>query len=245
MSDHSHVHGRVVAAQAGLIFLEDYVRDPAQAVLDSPMAADGMGEGGGVQLGRAQVVVPLPAGLGGVAGGRRTRPWSPSVVVLVSSTCWGRSDRLKKVSTSLKGGRAGSPWSAGYIVAAAAQHGRDLDLGALERQPHQEQRNGGDLVLFAAHRLLAEYQAQTTGPSRDKMQRLTSFAAGMRTARGLAVDDDQVRLRLTQFLDPTCKAGVPSGPDQVPLRRPRRDPIRSRINRLLADDGHIGWWATP
>jgi hypothetical protein len=145
----------------------------------------------------------------------------------------------------LEGGRA-VRLERRYIVTAAAQHGRgDLDLGALERQPHQEQRNGGDLVLFAAHRLLAEYQAQTTGPSRDKMQRLTSFAAGMRTARGLAVDDDQVRLRLTQFLDPTCKAGVPSGPDQVPLRRPRRDPIRSRINRLLADDGHIGWWATP
>ena len=48
-----------------------------------------------------------------------------------------------------------------------------------------------------AHRLLAEHQALAAGPSGDEMQGLKPLVAGMRAAGGLAVDGDQVRLRLT------------------------------------------------
>ena len=86
--------------------------------------------------------------------------------------------------------------------------GIDRDQGPLERQPLQEQRDGGDLVRLAAHRLLPEHQALAACPSRDQMQRLASLAPGMAATGGLAVDRDQVRLRLAQALDPAHKAGL-------------------------------------
>ena len=86
--------------------------------------------------------------------------------------------------------------------------GVDGDQGTVQRQAFQQQRDGGDLVRLAAHRLLAEHQALTGGPSGDEMQRLAPLAAGMRPARGLAVDGDQVRLRLAQALDPAHEAGL-------------------------------------
>ena len=76
------------------------------------------------------------------------------------------------------------------IVAAAAHdglgdgglgsHGVDGDERALELQPFEQQRNGGDLVGFGVGRLLAEHQALARCPGRDHVQRFAAFGPGMR-----------------------------------------------------------------
>ena len=102
------------------------------------------------------------------------------------------------------------------VVAAAPEDGRrDLHLGAdrvdrhqgaFQRQPLQEERDGGDLVRLAGHRLLPEHQPLAARPGGDEVQGTAPLAPGVGAARGLAVDGDQVGLGLAQALDPSRKA---------------------------------------
>src|SRR3954470_11914253 len=104
------------------------------------------------------------------------------------------------------------------VVAAAAQDGRgdpglgadgvDRHQGALERQPLQEQRDGGDLVRLATHRLLPEHQALAGRPGGDEVQGIAALAPRVGAPRGLAVDRDEVRLGLAQAFDPRREAGL-------------------------------------
>src|SRR5687768_15692102 len=57
--DHGHVLGCMAAAQAGEVVPEHHVQDPVQAVLDAPMIADRLGEGGGIELGGGEIAAPL------------------------------------------------------------------------------------------------------------------------------------------------------------------------------------------
>ncbi len=44
VADARHVLGAVTGSEAGLVFVEEDVEDPVQAVLDGPVAAGGLGE---------------------------------------------------------------------------------------------------------------------------------------------------------------------------------------------------------
>ena len=103
------------------------------------------------------------------------------------------------------------------VVAAAAQDGRgdpglgadgvDRHQGALERQLLQKQRDGGDLVRLATHRLLPEHQA-LAGRQAETRCRDRGLAPRVGAPRGLAVDRDEVRLGLAQAFDPRREAGL-------------------------------------
>ena len=72
-----------------------------------------------------------------------------------------------------------------------AAHGVDGDQGAVQVQPLQEGRNGGDLVGFHVHRLLPQHQLGVGGEGRHQMQRRTAGLAIMAAARGFAVNGDR------------------------------------------------------
>lgn len=99
--------------------------------------------------------------------------------------------------------------------AALGADGVDGDQGPFERQPLQKQRDGADLVRLARDRLLAEHQPLARGPSRDEMQGLAALAAGVAATRGLAVDRDQVGLRLAQAFHPGREAAL----EQIRIER--------------------------
>ena len=64
VADNGHVLGAMSGAQPVEIVVEDDVEHPVQSVLDAPMRPHGTGEGGRIELGRAQVVAPLGGGVG-------------------------------------------------------------------------------------------------------------------------------------------------------------------------------------
>jgi hypothetical protein len=102
------------------------------------------------------------------------------------------------------------------VIPASRQDGRgdavlgadriDREQGTGQRQPLQEQQNGGDPARRAGHVLLPEHQALAAGPGRDK-RRLAAFAARV-GERGLAVHGDDVPRRRAPPLDPAREAGL-------------------------------------
>jgi hypothetical protein len=77
--------------------------------------------------------------------------------------------------------------------------------------PLQQERDGGDLVRLARHRLLPEHQPLAGGPGGDEVQGTAPPAPGVGAARGLAVDRDDVGLRRAQALDPAGEAALEQG----------------------------------
>ena len=70
MSDDSHVFRAVAFSQAGLVFVEDDVEHPVQAVFDAPVAAHGRGRRSAVSGGRGDVIAGLEAAAVGEFGAR-------------------------------------------------------------------------------------------------------------------------------------------------------------------------------
>lgn len=85
-----------------------------------------------------------------------------------------------------------APAHDGLGDSAPRSHGVDGDEGAPQFEAFEQERDGGDLVGFDVGGLLAEHEALAGRPGGDEMRRLAALAAGMRAARSLAIDGDDI-----------------------------------------------------
>ena len=66
--DDGHVLRAVAGPQAGEIVAEDDIEHPMEPVFDAPMGAHRLGEGCGIELGRAEIVAAFVRGFAAALG---------------------------------------------------------------------------------------------------------------------------------------------------------------------------------
>ena len=112
-------------------------------------------------------------------------------------------------------------------------HGVDGDQRAADRQPVEQQRDGGDLVGLGGACLLTEHQPLAAGPGGDQVERIAILRPVMGAAGCLAVDGDDlgaaigIRIGGAQACHPCGEAG---------REQPGVDGIEDVVERVVARD---------